>query len=192
MGVLQAAPPGWLLERGMQESELRLSGDWIASETGLRDDATIRRVLAEADGAARLRFDASSVGRWDSALVVFVEELRDAAARLEPKISLDLSGLPEPVQRLLTVARSANEPQAAPAKSPRAPLLVRVGQAASGAWLEAVEIAALVGETALRGGPVLLGRTRTRAADVVELMRQAGAGALGIVAIVNGLVGAIL
>src|SRR5208283_1087255 len=33
---------------------------------------------------------------------------------------------------------------------------------------------------------------RTRAIDVIKLIREAGAGALGIVAIVNGLVGAIL
>jgi len=50
----------------------------------------------------------------------------------------------------------------------------------------------MVGETALCGTAAFAGRTRTRAVDVVELIREAGAGALGIVAIVNGLVGAIL
>ena len=44
----------------------------------------------------------------------------------------------------------------------------------------------------LCGTAAFTGRTRTRAVDVVELIREAGAGALGIVAIVNGLVGAIL
>ena len=185
-------PPGWLLERRPEESELRLSGDWVVNETGLRDDATIRRVLAAAAGAGWLRFDASNLGRWDSALIVFLEELRDRAARQEPQIGLDLSGLPEAAQRLLAVARPKSGPQITQAGSPTASLLVRVGQSATQAALELVEIAALVGETALRGGPALLGRTRTRAIDVLQLMAEAGARALGIVTIVNGLVGAIL
>ena len=192
MTALRPTSPGWVLERGPEGSELRLSGDWVVNETGLRDDATVRRVLAAAAGAGWLRFDASNLGRWDSALVVFVEELRDAAARREPQIGLDLSGLPEAAQRLLAAARPKSRPQMALAGSPRASLLVRVGQSAAQAGFEAAEVAALVGETALRGGPALLGRTRTRAIDMLQLMREAGAGALGIVAIVNGLVGAIL
>jgi phospholipid/cholesterol/gamma-HCH transport system permease protein len=55
-----------------------------------------------------------------------------------------------------------------------------------------VDIAALVGEAALRGAAAFTRRTSTRAVDVVQFVREAGAGALGIVAIVNGLVGAIL
>ncbi|MBX6376455.1 MAG: ABC transporter permease, partial [Acetobacteraceae bacterium] len=45
----------------------------------------------------------------------------------------------------------------------------------------------------VRGGlAALAGRVRTRAVDVLVLMREAGASALGIVAICNGLIGAIL
>ena len=50
----------------------------------------------------------------------------------------------------------------------------------------------LVGESALRGVAALAGRARTRAVDVLQLMREAGAGALLSVAICNGLFGAIL
>jgi phospholipid/cholesterol/gamma-HCH transport system permease protein len=49
-----------------------------------------------------------------------------------------------------------------------------------------------IGESALRGVAALAGRARTRAIDVLQLMREAGAGALLIVAICNGLIGAII
>ena len=59
-------------------------------------------------------------------------------------------------------------------------------------WSKTVAIAALVGDTAMRGTAAFAGRGRTRGIDVMQCVREAGAGALGIVAIVNGLVGAII
>lgn len=50
----------------------------------------------------------------------------------------------------------------------------------------------LVGETVLRGLAAVTGRAGVRAVDVMVLMQEAGAGALVIVATVNGLIGGIL
>ncbi len=72
------------------------------------------------------------------------------------------------------------------------PLATRVGEAYFDAWSRTVGVAALVGETALRGAAALARRTRTRAVDVLQCVREAGSGALGIVALVNGLVGGII
>lgn len=185
-------PAAWRLERRGPEAELRLSGDWIARETGLRDAAAVRQVLAEADGAARLRFDASGLGRWDSAFVTFLRALRDAvAAPGTPRLELDEAGLPDAARRLLTLATESGA-AAAGAAPPRTGFLARLGNRAIGAWAEMVAVAALIGETLLRGGAALGGRARMRATDVWQLIREAGPGALAIVAIVNGLVGGIL
>jgi phospholipid/cholesterol/gamma-HCH transport system permease protein len=59
-------------------------------------------------------------------------------------------------------------------------------------WHELTAATALVGDVVLRAGAALTGRLRSRAGDVLELMSDAGTGALGIVAIANGLVGGIL
>jgi phospholipid/cholesterol/gamma-HCH transport system permease protein len=67
-----------------------------------------------------------------------------------------------------------------------------VGGGTIARWKAAIEASALVGDTVLRGFALLSGRARTRVIDVLQMMRDAGAGALGIVTIVNGLVGAIL
>jgi hypothetical protein len=48
---------------------LRLTGDWIARETGVRDIAVIRAILEKAGGAEHLHIDSRNLGRWDSALV---------------------------------------------------------------------------------------------------------------------------
>jgi len=122
------------------------------------------------------------------------EAVPPAAARTGVRpIELDGSGLPEAVRRLLALAAEGGA--AAPASAaPSAAdsLLVRLGRWAIGRWSDSVAVSALIGETVLRGLAALGGRVRTRAVDVLVLMREAGASALGIVAICNGLIGAIL
>jgi phospholipid/cholesterol/gamma-HCH transport system permease protein len=197
MTARQASPPGWRLERqGLDDAELWLTGDWIARETGLRDTATVGQVLAAAGGAARLRFETGGLGRWDSALIAFLQALRRAvmaapAASTERQIVLDETGLPEVARRLLALADEAS-PTPPTAVSPPASLLTRTGRRAIIRWAEAVAVASLVGETVLRGSAALGGRVWTPGIDVLQLMREAGAGALGIVTIVNGLIGGIL
>lgn len=181
-------PPRWRVERRGSEALLLLAGDWIARETGLRGEAEVRRVLAQAGDAARLRVEAAALGRWDSALVVFVQALGDASGG---RPALDESGLPESARRLLALAGEAGAAPPSPT-APVEPLLARVGRRATADWGGAVAVASLVGETVLRGLAALGGRARSRAVDVLHLMREAGAGALGIVSIVNALIGGIL
>jgi phospholipid/cholesterol/gamma-HCH transport system permease protein len=179
------------LERQGPMATLRLTGDWIASETGIRSAAEVTRILAEAD-ARTLRLDATGLGRWDSALIALLKILRDTAGtgRTRP-VHIDESGLPETAQRLFALV-SADAPEAAGTKAPPPSLTTRVGETYFVAWSRTVELATLVGESTLRGAATFAGRTRMRAIDVLQCVRDAGAGALGIVALVNGLVGAIL
>jgi phospholipid/cholesterol/gamma-HCH transport system permease protein len=184
-------PPEWHLDRSGPVAALRLSGDWVACETGVRSPAEVRRILDDA-GAMTVRVDVSSVGNWDSALIAFLKMLRDYSAegRAQP-VPIDDTGLPDTARRLLSLA-AASGTEAAEKGAPRPTLATRVGEAYFDASAEAVEVAVLLGDTALRGAAAVARRTHTRAIDVFELVRDAGAGALGIVAIVNALVGAIM
>ncbi|KVA16971.1 hypothetical protein WI42_00340 [Burkholderia ubonensis] len=170
---------------------LHLTGDWITCETGVRGASEVERIL-EAVSARTLRMDATDLGQWDSALIAFLMMLRDSAAegRAHP-VQIDESGLPDPARRLLALA-AAGTAETASAAATRLSLMTRVGEAYFDTRSNTVEILALVGETALRGAAAFARRARTRAVDVLQLMSEAGAGALAIVAIVNGLVGAIL
>jgi phospholipid/cholesterol/gamma-HCH transport system permease protein len=186
-----SGPPRWRLERRGSVTLLAITGDWLACETGVRSAAEVSRILEEADGTT-LRLDTNNVGRWDSALIAFLKMLSASAGagRTHP-VQIDDIGLPDPVRRLLGLA-SAGATEAATTEVPRASLATRVGVGYFDMWSDTVDVAALVGETALRGGAAFTGRARTRAVDVLQLVREAGAGGLVIVAIVNGLVGAIL
>jgi len=181
------------LERQEANATLRLTGDWIARESGLRVEKA-GDVLVQADGIRRLSFDASSLGRWDSAIIIFVQVLREAAAQHPgnpPTIELDESGLPEAARRLLALAASETpEPEGEKPAPPSLPY--RVGRRTIARWATFVEAAALVGDTVLRGLAFTFGRARARAVDVLQMMREAGVGALAIVTIVNGLIGGIL
>lgn len=191
MNLSFALPPGWNLERHESLAVLHLRGDWITRETGVRSAGDVHEIV-EAVGTRALRLDTSSLGQWDSALIVFLVMLRNSAGKERTRpLEIDESGLPHAARRLLAMA-AAGTGEVADTAAVHRSLATQVGEAYFKAWANAVAIVALVGETALLGTAAFAHRARTRVVDVLQLMREAGAGALAIVAIVNGLVGAIL
>jgi ABC-type transporter Mla MlaB component len=97
-----AAGPGWSVEMDGTRALLVLDGDWLALSGILAPEAP-RQVLAT--GAGSLAFDATRLGRWDTALIALVAELRDTCN--DRSIACDTSGLPSPAQRLLGLAMGA-------------------------------------------------------------------------------------
>jgi phospholipid/cholesterol/gamma-HCH transport system permease protein len=151
----------------------------------------VEAILDAADASA-LRIEVSRLGEWDSAFIAFLKLLHESNRSGGTRaVQLDLSGIPEAAQRLLALA-SVGTAEATEVGGLSPSLAARVGVVSLNAWSRIVGVAALVGETALRSAAAFAGRARTRAVDVLQLIREAGAGALGIVTIVNGLVGAIL
>jgi phospholipid/cholesterol/gamma-HCH transport system permease protein len=151
----------------------------------------------EAGAAARLlsdrssggvSFDATRLGRWDSALIVFLWTLRAEAARRN--LTFDQSGLPQPAQRLLASTPIQVVPSAMPPTHQALP--VRVGRQVIASCSEVVEVLALFGESLLRAVPALRGRAGMRFADVIDRAWEAGIAAVPIVTVVNVLVGGIL
>jgi phospholipid/cholesterol/gamma-HCH transport system permease protein len=181
------APPAWQIEHEGSETLLRLSGDWLLHEGGLQAADDIPRVVADLDSSTRLRFDTVSVARWDSSLLAFIWLFQVAIDRERPRFNLDPSGLPEPLRQMLSLALSDHQESQAPPQT-----ITRRGSLLTGSWRQLVASAELIGMTVLSILPGLRGRIASRSVDVVALMREAGAGALGIVAIVNSLVGGIL
>jgi phospholipid/cholesterol/gamma-HCH transport system permease protein len=182
-------PPTWRIERQGTEATLRVAGDWVAPETGLRDSAAVRQVLADCGTSTRLILIGTELGRWDSALVAFVLALRTAAAA--QGIQLDESGLPDAARRLLALAAEGSSETATVTPS-RTTFLARIGNRTIAQWRAGVGIADLIGQMVLRTPALFTGRSWSRAQDVLQLMRESGAAALGIVAIVNGMIGGIL
>jgi phospholipid/cholesterol/gamma-HCH transport system permease protein len=180
----------WELRRQDHGTELALKGDWIA-RGGVPRFAEIEALAAELSAhAGQVRLSSGELGRWDSALILFVTQLEQVVRR--DRLTLDLTGLPEPARRLLALAESGAPSGPAEDGPRRKPLLYALADMAQRRWRGAAATADIVGEVVLRGGPAMLRRSYARPGDVMQLMLEAGADALGIVAICNGLVGAIL
>ncbi len=165
-------------------ARVALSGDWIARTDGV-DFAAARRVIKP--GVKSVQFDTVKLGRWDSGLIAFLVNLRDAAGA--DGVAFDEGGLPRAAQRLLELlsAPGAKSPRRSPTTA-----LDRIGLWAIGVRGESVQVSALVGDAVLRGALALVGRSGMRAKDLIEAMYDAGVGALSIVALVGLLVGGIL
>jgi phospholipid/cholesterol/gamma-HCH transport system permease protein len=183
-------PPEWTLGRRDAENELRIAGDWIACRTGLRHASEARRIIDET-GTGMLRIECTELGRWDSALVAFLRIVRSRADAAKG-LRIDDAGVPQAARQLLALASTGDATTTIQRQPPRKSIALRVGESFLGACSSVAWATILVGETAVRGTAALAGQARTRAVDVLQLMREAGAGALLIVAICNGLIGAIL
>jgi len=165
---------------------LRLSGEWT-----VRDDIVAARSAPAGLGLAKidvLDFDSSTLGHWDSSLLVFLAALRDAAR--ERRIVFNHAGLPLAACRLLDLLPS--EPVAPIGVPPPSGLTERLGAWVTSRWVDSVAITRLVGETSLRALPGMLGKTRSRGVDFLNFVYGAGGRALPMVALVNVLVGGII
>jgi phospholipid/cholesterol/gamma-HCH transport system permease protein len=179
--------PAWRIESKGPETQVRLTGDWLLRDGGLQAPDDIHRAAANLNRSTRLRFDATSVARWDSSLLAFIWLLLVSINPAKPRFDLDPSGLPAPLRRMLALALSDHQESPAPDHT----IMWRWGRL-TGSWRQLIASSELIGMTALSILPGLCGRIASRAGDILALMRESGVGALGIIAIVNSLVGGIL
>jgi phospholipid/cholesterol/gamma-HCH transport system permease protein len=179
---------GLELSREAGVLRVRLSGRWTLA-AGLPSVDEVARELETAPPGVRLVFEPAGLETWDSALVSFVFSAASLAAARGAAV--DTSALPEGARRLLGLSL------AVPARVlPKAPkddaLTARVGEVALGAWHTAGDALDFLGETLVALGALLRGRARFRRVDLMHALESAGVGALGIVALINLLIGAVL
>ena len=60
---------GWTVRDQGSDLVIVLTGDWIVRQTGVA--ANVARYLFQNETSRTLKFDATSLGHWDSALIVF-------------------------------------------------------------------------------------------------------------------------
>jgi phospholipid/cholesterol/gamma-HCH transport system permease protein len=173
---------GWSLLLDGQQAVLSLSGDWIARNHRFEPDAA-QRILAS--GARSLLFHSDALGRWDSALILFLSDLRDHAGQ---QIAIDQAGLPVAARNLVAMIVT---PPAAIATT-RAGLLERTGLWIFAEVTACGAIVTLLGTLCLQCAAIPLRRSGLRRDDLLDAMLNAGMAALPIVTLVNFLIGAIL
>jgi phospholipid/cholesterol/gamma-HCH transport system permease protein len=162
---------------------VQLGGRWQISG-GIPPIEPLRAELG-----ARIRFDSDALETWDSSLVVFLTRLR--AACQGQGGAMELAGLPDGAQRLLTLAESA-PPLLAPPSRLRESWLARLGDWADRALAKTTSYLAFLGETVLALARLALRRARFRRVDLLSELQNASVSAVAIVAIVGVLLGMIL
>ncbi len=166
-----------------------LAGDWLA-RAGLPGVEAIEKELTGGSGISALTFESSSLGRWDSGLVTFLFKCYDLCEK--NRVEFRTETLPAGVAKLIRLAQAVPEKKDAARSTAPAPFLQRVGESGLAAWEGATGILRFMGENVLAFGKLLRGRAQFRWSDTFVAMQECGPEALGIVALINFLIGLIL
>ena len=179
--TVRRSPSGSLL--------LEIAGDWLA-RAGLPGIGPVEQELAASSGAKALEFDTAALGRWNSGLMTFI--LKCYALCQANKLEFRAETLPAEVAKLIQLSQVVAENKDAARAVTHAPFLQRVGESALGAWAGAQGMLTFIGENVLAFLDLLRGRAQFRWSDTFLVMQECGPQALGIVALINFLVGVIL
>ena len=165
-----------------------LGGDWKLA----RGIPALRGVLEEIEKQPppqRVVLETRSLSGWDSGLLTFL--LAVLSRCMQVGVDVDRQGLPRGVERLLALATAV--PARRSSRSLRSDsFLASVGDAAI-TWSRGFrDTLAFIGEASLALVRLFTGRARFRRSDLLLALRGCGARSLGIVALINFLVGIIL
>jgi phospholipid/cholesterol/gamma-HCH transport system permease protein len=167
---------------------VRLSGRWTLAD-GVPSAEPVVREFASHPRVSGLVFEPRDLGEWDSSLVTFVHSV--AALASDRGARLETSALPAGARKLLDLALAVKPRVEAPPPVDDA-VTARVGRVALKAWDTASDAVRFMGETVIALGALLRGRARFRRIDLMHAFEATGVAALGIVALINFLIGSVL
>jgi len=168
---------------------IRLVGGW---KIGNRLPAAkeVEEQLKSAPEIRRIAFDTQGLTGWDSGLLTFLIKVMDRCS--QNKVDAEQKGLPQGVQRLLSLAAAVAEKKAVRKERVREPLLSRVGEDTVAFVRSAGEMLSFIGEAFLALVRLFAGKARFRSSELVLIIQKCGADALPIVSLISVLVGLIL
>jgi phospholipid/cholesterol/gamma-HCH transport system permease protein len=167
---------------------LTVSGNW-RGQSRLPGVEVIKQSLDKSSEQA-LEFNVAGLTGWDSRFVAFTHKC--AALCRERNLQFGSDGLPDGVRRLLRLANAVPEKTDARNAGTGSGFLTRVADSALKTWQDVLGLVSFLGEIAVAFVNLLRGRAQFRWADAFLVMDQCGPEALGIVAMINCLVGLIL
>jgi phospholipid/cholesterol/gamma-HCH transport system permease protein len=182
--------PARLTARRTEDGVLvvEIAGDWLA-RTSLPDVSPVEKELAGSRVSA-LQFDAQGLGRWDSALMVRILSIHELCT--QRKVEFRAKTLPEGLAKLIALAQAVPEKAGAARQVAETTFLQRVGESGIATWMGGKEMLGFMGESVLALLKLVRGRAQFRWSDTLLVIQQCGPEALGIVALINFLIGLIL
>lgn len=164
---------------------LACSGAW-----SITDHPPFEAVAATLGKPAKLDFDLSAVGSWDSSLVIFVLEAIDIAESAGAHIGFDT--LPDDIRQLVDLSRAVPEKDTKRGNKKRPNPITALGLASIDAASTVTRTLEFVGQTVIAFFQLATRKTFFRGRDFALLLHQCGGGALPIVGLIATLTGLIL
>ena len=168
---------------------IRLSGPWHLTRD-VPSAAILRQELESASALKTVSFDTSGLTHWDSGLIAFL--VQTSAACRARNIEQDRAGLPDGLRRLIELAEAVPEKKGTRIAEVRSPFFERIGKATLGYGLSVDDFMSFLGDLTVAFGKFIAGKARYRRVDLIEVIQECGASAVGIVTLISFLVGVIL
>jgi phospholipid/cholesterol/gamma-HCH transport system permease protein len=167
---------------------LSLGGDWTLAHP-LPAPRGVLEEIEKAPRPRRMILDTTVLARWDSGLLTFLLAVLSRCAQLG--VTVDQHGLPRGVEHLLSLATAVPARQGPRLRAPE-PLLAGIGDAVTQLSDGCRDTLAFIGEVFVALLRLVRGKARFRSSDLLLAIQGCGARSLGIVALINLLVGVIL
>ncbi|MGD0258802.1 MAG: ABC transporter permease [Verrucomicrobiota bacterium] len=167
----------------------RVSGNWREGPT-LPGVEVVRETLSKEPSVKSVEFDTAGLTGWDSRFVAFISQCAGLVRGRNIEIGYD--GLPEGARRLLRLAQAVPEKVDAHRTLAKVSFFRSVGERTIQGWDGILGLFTFLGQNLMALVNLLRGRAQFRWADAFLVMEQTGPQALGIVAMINFLVGLIL
>src|SRR5215469_12752180 len=165
-------------------------GDWLA-RAGLPGFGPVENAFAGGPAPVKaMGFQTANLGRWNSGLMTFILKCFELCK--QKNVEFRSQTLPAGVSALLQLAEAVPEKKDAARRAARPPFLDRIGLSSISAFGGALSGITFGGESVLAFLRLLRGKAQFRWADALLVMQECGPKALGIVALINFLVGMIL
>jgi len=168
---------------------IKLSGPWNLTKD-VPSPAALRRELESDARLKSVSFDTSTLTHWDSGLISFL--VQASATCRARNIQQDRIGLPVGLRRLLELAEAVPEKKGTRSAEVKAPFFERVGKMTIGYGLSVSDFMTFLGDLTVAFSKFVRGQARYRKVDLVEVIQECGASAVGIVTLISFLVGVIL
>ncbi|MDH5315350.1 MAG: ABC transporter permease [Gemmatimonadota bacterium] len=165
-----------------------LSGSWVTGQSLPTPEGLVSGIVQ--GRPERVVIEVDDLSGWDSRLIGFLDQVGRAARQVGA--TPDWSGLPGGVQRLLALASAVPERTDARRDGIQTTTLEAVGRRTISATHRGGDALAFLGEVILGFGRFFRGKARYRPTDLWLLFQEAGMGALGVVSLINILIGMIL
>src|SRR5208283_1260199 len=178
--VVERPSPGVLLAR--------VSGNWREGPT--LPSEVVRETLSKEPSVKSVEFDTAGLIGWDSRFVAFISQCAGMVRGRD--IQLRYDGLPDGVRRLLRLAHAVPEKTDTHRTVVKGGFFRTVGERTIQGWDGILGLFTFLGQNLIALVNLLRGRAQFRWADAFLVMGQTGPQALGIVAMINFLVGLIL